>query len=214
MVKDASTGLWVRPDTNDAWIVKEGATSYAHLDLGAQSVVLDLGAHIGSFARYAVGKGAKRVVCFEPHPDNYRLLVKNCRGIAYELHNTAIAETAGNLQLYVSKTEKGTAMHRTCPVRGRAAIDVKSEALSKVISAKKPSILKVDVEGAEIDLFHSIKLPSYVKQIAMEVHWTFKPEYRHSAQEMLENLLAQGFDYGSKRRLAFTDWNPVITLKR
>jgi tRNA G37 N-methylase Trm5 len=41
-------------------------------------VVVDIGAHIGTFAFYAAGPcQASKVISFEPHPDNFRLLERN-----------------------------------------------------------------------------------------------------------------------------------------
>lgn len=41
--------------------------------------VLDVGAHIGAFVRYALGAGAARVTAYEPEPSNAELLRKNVR---------------------------------------------------------------------------------------------------------------------------------------
>jgi predicted RNA methylase len=38
---------------------------------------LDLGGHIGAFAAFAIGSGAKEVLSFEPHPDNATYFRRN-----------------------------------------------------------------------------------------------------------------------------------------
>ena len=42
-----------------------------------QNVVVDIGAHCGYFAFAAMSMGAKRIYCFEPFIDNFRILSKN-----------------------------------------------------------------------------------------------------------------------------------------
>eukprot|EP01052_Picozoa_sp_SAG31_P020902 SAG31_NODE_1591_length_7814_cov_4.501453_8_plen_616_part_00 len=83
--------LLFRPKTTDALVMKEilGRRAYAGFELQpdprwplvhfapAGHVVVDLGAHIGVFARYALAEGASRVFCFEPEPGNLELLNKN-----------------------------------------------------------------------------------------------------------------------------------------
>lgn len=38
------------------------------------SLIVDIGAHVGCFAHACITRGAGRVMCFEPDPDNYALL--------------------------------------------------------------------------------------------------------------------------------------------
>lgn len=42
-----------------------------------KNVVVDIGAHCGYFAMTACAMGAKKVYCFEPFYENFRMLVKN-----------------------------------------------------------------------------------------------------------------------------------------
>ena len=65
--------------------------------LHGHSTVLDVGAHIGVFSRYALSEGVKHVIAYEPEPDNYNLLSKNlkqsntsCSGLTIELHSRAV----------------------------------------------------------------------------------------------------------------------------
>lgn len=42
-------------------------------------VVIDVGAYIGDSAIYFVRRGARKVICFEPHPLLYRYLIENIK---------------------------------------------------------------------------------------------------------------------------------------
>lgn len=43
-----------------------------------EKIVVDIGAHCGYFAFLALTLGARKVYCFEPFIDNYKLLLNNC----------------------------------------------------------------------------------------------------------------------------------------
>ena len=67
---------YTRPDTLDEYVFKEIKPSYNCLELGEGDIVLDIGANIGAFSKYAMEKGAY-VYAYEPEPENYELLVVN-----------------------------------------------------------------------------------------------------------------------------------------
>ena len=58
--------------------------------------VLELGGHIGSFAVWAIMRGAREVRGFEPHPENAELYRANTRGLPVTLHEAAVVAAAGS----------------------------------------------------------------------------------------------------------------------
>lgn len=58
--------------------------------------VLELGGHIGSFAVWAIMRGAREVRGFEPHPENAELYRANTRGLPVALHEAAVVAAAGS----------------------------------------------------------------------------------------------------------------------
>ena len=68
--------VWTfRSGTPDRWIFNDvvGRNEYRLPDsFAASDVVIDVGAHIGSFAYALVKRGCRQVFCFEPDPDNCR----------------------------------------------------------------------------------------------------------------------------------------------
>jgi FkbM family methyltransferase len=166
-------GVWIRPDTYDKFIVDEMQTYHA-LEIPEDSVVLDVGGNIGTFARYAFERGAGKVISVEPDPENFRLLTKNVKGFSHNnsmlIHAAATFEPMKTIELYVNgKTNK--ALHSTVPVRGRESITVPACTLAWLLSQEKPSVVKIDVEGAEYDLLKT-KLPKFVEHLAVEWHLT------------------------------------------
>lgn len=58
-------------------------------------VVVDIGAHIGSFSRLANDNGASAVYAFEPDPENYEVLCKNVEGTIISAYNLAVYSVSG-----------------------------------------------------------------------------------------------------------------------
>jgi len=69
----------VRPNTDDLKIVKSNLVTKHYIrnfvPITKNSIVVDVGAHIGAFSAIAA-KIAHKVVAFEPDPDNYQMLKK------------------------------------------------------------------------------------------------------------------------------------------
>lgn len=70
-------------------------------------VVLDVGAHIGAFGRYALDRGASRVIAYEPEPENAALLRANLadavRARRAQVVQAAVAPRAGEAQLVLGR---------------------------------------------------------------------------------------------------------------
>ncbi len=110
------------------------------------NVLVDVGAHVGSFARPFVLRGWQ-AVCLEPEKENYTQLVNNLPGVTY-LQLAAGAERA-SLPFYVSSEHFGihslAAWHNTHVF----AYDVQVVPLKEIVP-DNVTLLKVDVESAEL----------------------------------------------------------------
>ena len=75
-------------------------------------MALDIGAHIGYYTR-VLGKLAGAggaVYAFEPSLENFRLLEKNCaKTVNAKLHNLAVGDKTGEINLYVFKSSQSFA---------------------------------------------------------------------------------------------------------
>lgn len=73
--------------------------------------VLDIGAHIGVFSRYALQEGCTRVIAYEPEPSNYDLLIRNLQPISenskltIELHRAAVSAVSETRTLVKARDE-------------------------------------------------------------------------------------------------------------
>ena len=162
-----------RKGTFDGMIVKEVIRCYPFLDFKGQ-VVLDIGANIGAFARYALKKEAKSVYCYEPEECNFEMLQLNTSAFSQvSCYKKAIYSSAGKLKLYVTKTGKNPGNYSCETSGGRVPVEIDAVLFSEALACN-PSIVKVDCEGSEYAFLDGKTLPAYVKQVAVEIHLTKK----------------------------------------
>jgi FkbM family methyltransferase len=138
--------------------------------LSPSDVVLEVGAGLGVVSAYCAKRlGSSRVFAFEANPDlephireTYAL-----NGVEPTLEMSAIRATAGRVTLYRTKHVFSSSIVK----RSAEAIpiEVPGKALSYVVEKFRPTLLIVDVEGAEDELFDRAQLPGVTK-IVLELH--------------------------------------------
>lgn len=140
-----------------AWGCCEPATWAMRALAGPGDVVIDAGANIGLFSLIAAARvGATgRVIACEPAPGTMALLRANVARNRYdwvELHEVAVAETPGRLEL--EDLGAGSGFSSFAPAqagRGRR-IEVPVTTLDKLAGddLSRTRVVKLDVEGAEL----------------------------------------------------------------
>jgi FkbM family methyltransferase len=165
--------LKLRPELHDGWIAEHVHGYYK--DLSYDGVILDFGAHVGSFLKYATQAYAQAplVVCVEPEPTNFSLLQENARNLdsnKYVLIEAAADNCNSDFStpLWVSGSNSG--LH--CLIRGprRDQIHVSSIQWWDLVSKYEPKVLKIDIEGAEHELLLREPIHECVKELALELH--------------------------------------------
>lgn len=153
------------------WNVLEVAMEY---DLGSLPVqlqprVLDIGANVGIFAIACVQqwRGA-RVMSFEPHPDTFAMLKHNVDGLPVEAHNQAVIGWQRDVVLHEGKH------NRLCC----SLFDIGDQDMSTAITVPTTlaselppcDVLKIDTEGAELEILESYKHIGNIKVLLAELH--------------------------------------------
>jgi FkbM family methyltransferase len=116
------------------------------------SVVLDIGANIGFYARMLsefAGRNGK-VFCFEPDKKNFERLSSECKGLAnVSIYNKAVGESSGRLKLYLSGDLNVD--HRSYePEKFSSVTEVESVSVDDlVISGGQVDFVKMDIQGFE-----------------------------------------------------------------
>jgi FkbM family methyltransferase len=122
---------------------------------GLQPLIIDCGANIGaSVTWFSARYPEAHIIAIEPAAENFALLRRNCAGLDVDLRLAGISSTDGRAFLDNSGGShmgfRTTYEHRGTEVD---LISVGSLLASKPSTAYAPFLLKVDIEGAEKDLF-------------------------------------------------------------
>lgn len=125
------------------------------------AAILDIGAHKGYFAAYALSRGAAAITSFEPESQNFRFLSESARrarrrGLRWEARKEAIGAAAGEADLLVG-VESWSHSLVVSPHPGLAEgrrERVQVVALEPLLTAYRSRrlIVKLNVEGAECDI--------------------------------------------------------------
>lgn len=165
--------LHYRPQTTDEKVIDEVLKRNVYERQSLDFLIeegetwLDLGANIGTFSLICLSRGA-RVVSFEPEPENYQMLVRNIDNNPHFVKKTrvkafkkAVGLQNGIAPLYLCKGDYNKYRHTLCPKRGRVKIEISVVSITDVIKKYKPTCIKMDIEGAEIEILEGMLLKSF-----------------------------------------------------
>lgn len=178
----------------------------SNLSIGANDVVVDIGANIGIFTLYAATKTQNKIYAFEPFPGNYEFLLRNIATNGLRNVTTdclAVSDKRGVKKLYLSKKSGGQMLfdHR---IDGRPFIEVPTQTLAGIMkerSMNEIDFLKMDCEGSEGQILASTPSDCLqrIRAIAMEFHDNVSILKHEDIQRLLEH-------HGFSCRL---DWDGV-----
>ena len=202
----------LRSGTSDEWIARETSYNVAIALTPARSLVLDLGAHVGTAAHKFASAGYP-VIAVEAEPSNAELLRKNVAGLPVRIVEGAVVadESLEKVDFYVADDPRYTAMHRLDPKRGYSAITVRAVPIQRLL-ASNPVCVKMDVEGAEYELIPHVAGSASVEVLVVELHYGLK-RYCAQARGTVDTLVAAGFR--AVRPPTFKmKWAEVVTFTR
>lgn len=175
---------------------------YGNLHLTGR-VVVDIGAHKGYFAAFALLRGAKAVLCYEPESSNFMALTHFSESLGnskqfIELHHEAVCEE-GEVMLYLSEDSWAHTTVSSGDLTRANSIRVPSHSLATVLEKAQGHfpgfdlILKIDAEGAECPLLLQTPVGffSRVKEIVFEYHGFSEC----SLDRILQRLRSIGYEY-------------------
>lgn len=158
----------------------------------AGHTVLDVGANIGFFAVYLLGlERAVSVHAFEPSTANRERLAKNiaANGLdtAVVVHALAILDRAGTATLYTAK-DAGSRSLFAGDDAGETVVCVSLDEAVERSKSKRVDLLKLDVEGAEIEILESGSRETWrrIHRVALEVHEAIRPGARERVVRTLK----------------------------
>ena len=144
----------------DGWLIgvllreqmEDGIYDHPSIRIRPGDVVLDGGGHLGTFARFALQRGARQVVSFEPDPSNaacYRLnLDKEIRGGRAVLIQAGLWDKPESLKF--APNNKGNSGSGIVGQTGELEIrTVTIDGVAEDLALDRVDFIKMDIEGAE-----------------------------------------------------------------
>ena len=167
-------------------------------------VVVDLGAHVGYYTLLAARRVGPegRVFAFEPHPDNFRLLVKNIESNFYSNVipvQKAVSNETGGTELFLQGTTTHSLFRKS---DSNKSVLVQTTSLDEYFKTVEPrlrsriKLIKMDIEGAEMQAMLGMRqIISENAEIAIISE--FEPENLKASgcepSEFVSYLTEQGF---------------------
>lgn len=165
--------------------------------------VFDVGASRGQFALFAAHRfPAATIDCFEPLPESQAAL-RNVLGERVRLHPAAVGAEPGRATMQVSAQDDSSSLLpigdrqiREFPGTQRAReLEIDVITLRDAIGSdiKRPSLLKIDVQGLELDVLRGAgDALDYVDDVYVECSFTELYEGQALADEVIAFLLQRG----------------------
>lgn len=182
--------------------------------LEPDDVFFDIGANVGKYACFG-GQNVDRVVAFEPHPFNAARLRENLlrNGVDHRVIEAALSNTAGEMDLAIQRESKVAGKAALSPSGGTVLDRVRDspdstdriqpvpllrgDALVAAGTAPHPSVVKVDVEGAEQSVLEGLEATiseSPCRLIYCEVHPEYLDTYGGTTGALYRLLDDAGFE--------------------
>ena len=181
-------------------------------------VIIDIGAHIGSFAYACLKRGCGQVLAYEPDPLNFAKLKAN------------LSPFAQRVQLFEKAVWRSDAPQRRLPMRqfgrsdpaantglgslaiqGCADAQVETVSLDEILTACNAPVrlLKLDCEGGEYPILYTSKKLAKVQTVVTEYHtfdWlpgALVPGHKPDPENLKALFQAQGFSVQSTGNARF-----------
>ena len=166
-------------------------------------VVWDVGANVGFFTKKFAEKVGRDgyVFAFEPSINTYHTLVKNCASFENtKILNMGLSNVSGNLHFRESDIENDPTNGIVDAGTPGAIVVViaTGDELVKSNSVKLPNVIKIDVEGFELDVIQgmtNILKNSALKKLLIEVHFLemAKRGLKNGSTEIVKIINNSGF---------------------
>lgn len=165
--------------------------------------VIDVGAHWGYFTLLAArGVGERgRVYAFEPHPDNWALLVKNVQvngyGNVIPVHK-AVGDRAGRMPLFLGKNDLGcnSLYHNSLTREESVVVEVTTlDAFFEAEGNPRIDLIKMDIEGGEpaaLEGARRLLQQSATLSLIVEFHPALLRTAGTTPEEFVDRLLSWG----------------------
>jgi len=195
-------------------IYEQETTIFLRNHLKKEQTVWDVGANIGYFSlEFARSVGPEgKVLSFEPHPEIFQVLQRNVKRNKYNnisLFNQACGSEPGQTKLFFSTENEGNhKIVENSNSNNFALTEVVS--LSSFLGEYTPSLIKMDIEGAELLALQGLgqeNLKKLATDFVIEYHPYEMSFFNIDGEEVLDFFMSSGYKF---RNLAYPD-SPIIS---
>lgn len=183
------------------WDIYHDAAYNRFFNLQPGNIVVDAGAHIGVYtlkaAKEVGNKG--RVIAVEPEDENYKLLTRNIRINKYQNVTpvkTALSDFEGKATFFLKARSRSHSLIGKTWVT--PIVDVTETAVTTLdkllnkLAIKKVDLLKINVEGAELDVLKGSR-ELLTKRRISKIVTTPHPPYKQEANKIARYLESFGY---------------------
>jgi FkbM family methyltransferase len=140
------------------------------------NLIIDIGANIGIFSLFeAQSSSAPTVLCYEPIPENYELLIENIRANNLEskirASNLGVASVKGKRRFFLSSSPLHTYVEGDENDKSAMIECTTLDEIMRRHEVKMVDLLKLNCEGAEYEiLYSSADCLQQIREIRFEYH--------------------------------------------
>lgn len=187
-------GLYLRENTYDEYVAKEMKNAYSSLFdfINKDTILFDLGANIGAFAKKFAGY-VNKIYCYEPDENNFKMLKLNTSDLNnIEYIQAIVGGTKEKERTFYINNQTNSASHSMFYPRGRDKIILPAVNFDEEVEKYQPTAIKMDIEGAEYEVIPASKFPESIKDFIFEIHIR-KKQWRTEYLSIEKYLLNAGF---------------------
>lgn len=169
------------------------------------SIVVDVGAHIGEFSKSVRSVSNAHIFAFEPVPEAFKALTSNLNDHKFYPINSAVSVENGKSTFHVTESLVGSSL--LAPRGGQTSkwlnetntIEVNTMRLDTFFEFQKfnlVSLLKTDAEGFDLRVLDSagrFMIPSFVQAVLVEMSFHLFHEGQDKFYKVIEWLCEKGY---------------------